>query len=498
MKLRNFFIVFVTAFLGGFIGVYFYEVYFQEKDSENKIVTKKEFVPARLANYSSRIPSNVNDFTEAANKSVEAVVHVNIKADINQNNTRDYSYGNPFYDFFFGPQYPQRNNRRNRSMVIGSGSGVIISNDGYIITNNHVIEHAGEIEVVLNDRRSFVAKLIGTDPTTDIALLKIEANDLHYLTFGDSDNLKIGEWVLAVGNPFNLTSTVTAGIVSAKSRNINVLANRNKPMGIESFIQTDAAVNPGNSGGALVNTHGELVGINTAIASQTGSYAGYSFAVPVSIAKKVILDIKEFGVVQRAFLGVQIRGVDADLAKQLNLDNVEGVYVDKVVEEGGANKAGINEKDIIISIDNVKVNTNSQLIEQVTKHRPGDKVLIKVKRDGRVKHFEVVLRNNYGSTELVNNTEGNSTILGAKLKKLTVQEKSKFGIDYGMKIVALGKGKLKESGLQKDFIMLKANNQPISNISDLQEAVAKSDGGLLIKGVFPNGQIAYYAINLEQ
>ncbi|SMO43254.1 Do/DeqQ family serine protease [Saccharicrinis carchari] len=491
MKVKKLFFVFLAAVLGAVLGVYAYVLIV---NPQKEIVTVENHVvpAARYASLGQAAPVGVPDFTLAAEKSVEAVVHVMTKATRSGN---AYSHGNPFYDFFFGPR---GGIAPDRAPVMGSGSGVIIAEDGYIITNNHVIDKADEIEVVLNDRRSYKAKLIGADPTTDIALLKIDEKGLRFLAYGDSDDLKIGEWVLAVGNPFNLTSTVTAGIVSAKARSINILSNRSQPMGIESFIQTDAAVNPGNSGGALVNIRGELVGINTAIASQTGSFAGYSFAVPVGIAKKVVADLKEFGEVQRGFIGVQIRGVDAALSKELNLDKIEGVYVDAVTANGGAAVAGVKKGDVILSINGVAVNTNSELIGQVSKHRPGDKVSLSIKRDGKVKQFTVVLRNSYGSTEVVRQKEGISALLGAELRELSDQQKNRLLVDYGMEVVKLTAGKFKQSGIREGFIILKANRQPIKTITDLKDVIATTDGGLFITGVYPNGQVTYYAINLQE
>jgi len=316
------------------------------------------------------------DFTEAAESSVHAVVHV-------KTTIQRQVYADPFMEFFFGiPKTYQQ------PAQMASGSGVIISKDGYIVTNNHVIDKAQIIQVVLNDKREFEATLVGTDPNTDIALLKINTDSLPTIPFGNSDNLKVGEWVLAVGNPFNLTSTVTAGIVSAKARNINILQSSMK---IESFIQTDAAVNPGNSGGALVNTRGELVGINTAIASQTGSYAGYSFAVPVSIVEKVVGDIKQFGMVQRAVLGVQIMEITPELQKERNLPTLQGVFIAGVVKGGAADRYGINRGDIITHIDGRTIRTVTDLQEQIGRHHPGDKVEISLLRNGKAATIEVEL-----------------------------------------------------------------------------------------------------------
>ena len=335
----------------------------------------------------------------------------------------------------------------------GFGSGVIMSKDGYIITNNHVIEDAQEIKVILNDKREFDARLVGTDPSTDIALLKVDAEDLPYLTYGNSDNLKLGEWVLAVGNPFNLTSTVTAGIISSQGRNLGINQDQYR---IESFIQTDAAVNPGNSGGALVNQQGNLVGINTAIASRTGSYSGYSFAVPVSIVKKVVKDLMEFGEVQRALLGVNIGDVDAEIAEKLHLDKVEGVYIGGVVENGAANEAGIKEKDVIISVDGDKVKTAAELQEKVSQYRPGDNVDIVVIRDNEKKQFTVTLRNKHGDTEIVRD---NVTVLGAEFEAVSNSVKEDLGIRNGIMITNLEKGKLKDAGLKKGFIITSVNKK---------------------------------------
>ena len=316
------------------------------------------------------------DFTQAAERSVEAVVHVKTKYYRQQ-------YVDPFYHFFFGrPQQSQQ------PSAMASGSGVILSNDGYIVTNNHVIESANEIEVVLNDKRTFAAQLIGTDPNTDLALLKIEATDLPTIEIGNSDDLRVGEWVLAVGNPFNLTSTVTAGIVSAKARSINIL---NSDMKIESFIQTDAAVNPGNSGGALVNTRGQLVGINTAIASQTGSYAGYAFAIPTAIMQKVVADLRQYGTVQRALLGIRMLDITQQVKDQLSLESMEGVYVGEVISGSAADKAGMKAGDVIVQVDGRPINASSQLQEQIGRKNPGDQIIILVRRGHRSVSLQVTL-----------------------------------------------------------------------------------------------------------
>ena len=336
--------------------------------------------PVSLASYSGQTSSQgiaPVDFTQAAERSVEAVVHEKTKY------YRQQQYVDPFYQFFFGrPQQSQQ------PSAMASGSGVILSNDGYIVTNNHVIEDANEIEVVLNDKRTFTAKLIGTDPNTDLALLKIEATALPTIEIGNSDDLRVGEWVLAVGNPFNLTSTVTAGIVSAKARSINIL---NSDMKIESFIQTDAAVNPGNSGGALVNTRGQLVGINTAIASQTGSYAGYAFAIPTAIMQKVVADLRQYGTVQRALLGIRMLDITQQVKDQLSLESMEGVYVGEVISGSAADKAGMKAGDVIVQVDGRPINASSQLQEQIGRKNPGDQIIILVRRGHRSVSLQVTL-----------------------------------------------------------------------------------------------------------
>ena len=415
------------------------------------------------------------DLTIPAERSINTVVHVMTKSLRNANN---------FYGFFLGDggQYP----------VIGSGSGVIISSDGYIVTNNHVIAKSENIQIVLNDKRSYKAEVIGTDPTTDLALLKINAKNLDAIVFGDSDALKVGEWVLAVGNPFNLTSTVTAGIVSAKGRNISLL---NKEYAIESFIQTDAAVNPGNSGGALVNINGSLIGINTAIASKTGSYTGYSFAVPVNIVKKVVADLKEFGTVQRALLGISISEIDANIAKRIGSDKIEGVYIESVFENGAASNADIRSGDVILKIGGVAINKVSELQERVSTYRPGDKTEVTIKRNNQTYKIEVLFKNRMGNTDII--TRDITTILGAEFVPIESRDKSILGITYGMKIFELSAGKLMKAGVQKGFIITSINHIPIKEMADIKKALSKSNGGVLISGIYPNGETAYYAFGLK-
>lgn len=433
------------------------------------------------------------DFTKAAEESVNAVVHVKTKT-IQKNRIQNYP-PDPFFDFFFGQPQMQA----KPQPILSSGSGVIVSADGYIVTNNHVVSQADEIEVVLNDKRSFTAKTIGRDPNTDIALIKIDAENLSSIPFGNSDELKIGEWVLAIGNPFNLTSTVTAGIVSAKARNINILSS---DMKIESFIQTDAAVNPGNSGGALVNTRGELVGINTAIASQTGSYSGYSFAVPISIVAKVVSDLKQYGDVQRAVLGVSITDISSEFAKEKNIKQMEGAYVLGLSDTGAAKEAGIKEGDIIIEIDNSKVKSVSEIQEKIGRHSPGDKVSVSVMRDNKTKNFEIELKNKKGSTDVIKNSGLES--LGASFELVTEKQKATLRIPYGVQVSKLSKnGKLARSGVPENFIILKINNKPIKSVEDIEHALKivenslETENALFISGVFTNGRAAYYAVNLQ-
>jgi Do/DeqQ family serine protease len=436
------------------------------------------------------VPSGL-DFTSAAENTVHSVVHITTKV-VQTTFQRD-----PFQEFFYGPG---AGGREFKQYGAGAGSGVIVSSQGYIVTNNHVIENASEIQVVLNDNSKYDAKVIGADPSTDIAVLKIEGENFPAIPIGNSDELKIGEWVLAVGNPFNLTSTVTAGIVSAKARNINLLSERSAQdiVPIESFIQTDAAVNPGNSGGALVNTRGELIGINTAIASQTGSYAGYSFAVPINLVDKVMRDLIDFGIVQRGFLGVQIADVTQDVKEKNKLPDLKGVFLAKVTEGGSADKAGLKDGDVILKIGSKEVNSVASLQEEIGKRRPGDKVSLTVRqKDGDIISKELVLRNKDGDTELMSKEEiSKNYALGATFIELTDKERKELNISYGVKIKSITTGKLKSIGLQEGIIITKVNNEPIETVAELTEKLSGVNRGILLEIMDETGKRDYRGFGL--
>ena len=431
------------------------------------------------------------DFIQASENSINSVVHVTTKV-VQTSFQRDI-----FQEFFNGPGAGGREFKQYGS---GSGSGVIVSSEGYIVTNNHVIENASEIEVILNDNSKYTAKIVGTDPSTDIAILKIEGTGFQPIPLGNSDDLRIGEWVLAVGNPFNLTSTVTAGIVSAKARNINLLSDRSKQdvIPIESFIQTDAAVNPGNSGGALVNTKGELVGINTAIASQTGSYSGYSFAVPVNLVEKVMRDLIDYGIVQRGYLGVQINDITQEIKTKNNLPSTKGLFVTKVVEDGSADKAGIKDGDVILKIGAKEVNSVASLQEEIGKRRPGDKVSVTVRnKKGDEEIVELILRNKEGDTKLISKEEVSKNVaLGASFVELTDKEKKELNISFGVKIKSIQAGKLKAIGLTEGMVISKVNNEPIETVEELTTKLNGVNRGVLLEIITESGQKDYKGLGL--
>ncbi len=446
---------------------------------------------ARTVSYNGMPPVEGASFVEASENTINSVVHVTTKV------VRTQVQRDPFYEFFYGPGTGGREYKQYGS---GSGSGVIVSSEGYIVTNNHVIQDASEIEVILNDNSKYTATVIGTDPSTDIAVLKIDAPGLRPISIGNSDDLRVGEWVLAVGNPFNLTSTVTAGIVSAKARNINLLSDRtsNSNVPIESFIQTDAAVNPGNSGGALVNTKGELIGINTAIASQTGSYSGYSFAVPVNLVNKVMRDIIDFGIVQRAYLGVQIADINQEIKVKNNLPSTKGVFISSVTEEGGADKAGVKKNWVILKVGSRDVNSVASLQEEIGKRRPGDKVNLTLRtEDGTEVIKEILLRSVDGETALKSKEEmSKTTALGGTFAELTSKEKKELNVNFGVKVKALEPGKLKSSGLTEGDIITKINQTQIESVEQLTRLLNSTKGGILLEIVSESGKKEYVGFGL--
>jgi len=439
-----------------------------------------------LTNYSGTRAENMVDFTNAAEKSVNSVVH--IKTVSQQVNNLAYD---PFAELLFGPQRRQQNFEQH-----GSGSGVIISQDGYIVTNNHVIAGADKIEVTLNDKRTYEAEVIGSDPSTDVALIRIKEKDLPFLNYGNSDDVRVGEWALAVGNPFNLNSTVTAGIISAKGRN-NILSGNKRP--IESFIQTDAAVNPGNSGGALVNTNGDLIGINTAIASNNGAYQGYSFAVPVNIVKKVVSDLVEYGTVQRAYIGVGIQDIDAKFAAEKNIKTLNGVYVTGITEGGSAYEAGIKEGDVITTVHDVPVSSVSELQGQISRYRPGDKITVTVSRNNKNIELPVVLKSFDNTTKLVSKTElekKSVDALGAEFQEMDSDELAKMRLENGVKINKLNTGKLAQVGIQPGFIVTSIDKKKIVSAQDIKSALSDKSGVVVIEGYYPNGMRAAYSFSM--
>ena len=434
-------------------------------------------------------PAQPVDLTDAADRSIHAVVHIK---STQLSKTQTIQQMPDIFDFFFGDGTGRQQQIRTQPRV-GFGSGVIISKDGYIVTNNHVIDGADEIDVKLNDNREFKGRLIGTDPNTDLALVKIEGDDFPTLPIGNSDALKVGEWVLAVGNPFNLTSTVTAGIVSAKARSLGVYNG-----GIESFIQTDAAINQGNSGGALVNARGELVGINAVLSSPTGAYAGYGFAIPTSIMTKVVNDLKEFGTVQRAILGISGHDLGDERTKEKDLGTVEGVYVAEVTDGSGAKAAGIEPGDVIIKIAGKKIHNMAELQENLAMHRPGDKVEVTILRNKKEKTLDVTLKNMQGNTEVVKKFD--LTMLGAAFKPISDDVKRHLGVSYGLEVTGVEKGKFAEAGIKKGFVILKVNGTKITSEEDLakvlKEANQSPERVLFISGYYMSGRRANYAVEL--
>jgi Do/DeqQ family serine protease len=470
------------------------------RPGEGKEATFNETFKTISPTYAGLSSSSVQpvDLTTAAETTVNSVVHIMA---IQRSKVQTVQVQPDFFDFFFG-------NPRGRERQVetpeerGFGSGVIISKDGYIVTNNHVVEDADEISVKLHDGRELKGRVIGTDPTTDLALVKIEGDDFPAIPIGDSEALKVGEWVLAVGNPFNLGSTVTAGIVSAKARNINILGDGST---IESFIQTDAAINPGNSGGALVDIDGNLIGINAMLYSPTGTYSGYGFAIPTSIMTKVVTDLKKYGTVQRAVLGIEGR----DMGKEVYPDEIrkeqkelgvnEGVQVVNVLE-GGSSYNVLQKNDVILKLDGKDVKTMAELQGLLVKYRPGDKVSVTVWRDKKEKNFTITLKNTQGTTKVVKNAD--MELLGAAFREVSDDLKEQLNLGYGLQVTAIEDGRIADSGIRKGFIILKANGKQMHSVQDLENAMKTAsqspDQVLFMTGVYPSGKQGYYAVNLSQ
>ena len=477
--MKKYIAIFLVAAFGAGTGILF-QRYFQQDSYYNLA----DLPAIHLAKVGGTATLAYPDFVQASALALPAVVHVtsSFKAD-----PQAKLPGNSWFPDFFGNPQLQRQ---------AAGSGVIISGDGYIATNNHVVKDADEVEVTMYDKRTYKAKVVGTDPSTDLALLKISEKQLPFLTYGNSDQVAVGEWVLAVGNPFNLTSTVTAGIVSAKGRSLNIL---NGDFKIESFIQTDAAVNPGNSGGALINARGEVIGINTAIASESGRYEGYSFAIPANLVKKVIGDLKDFGKVQRGIIGIKIQNIDANFAQQSGLDVLQGVYVAGVIPGGAAEQSGIVQGDVITQINETEVKSSSELQEIVGQFRPGDQVKVNLIRNGSPKQIDVTLKGIEVVDDLIasNPTEpskGFSHELGASLRNLSEAEKSKLGLDYGVKVTDVNFGLLSEMGIQKGFTIVKINNKAVDDATTAETLLTHTQGALKIEGLNADGSRGFYSM----
>lgn len=483
-----------------------------------KLMARQQMENAAFSELFQQNPNNIRlaglsaanvqpvDLTKAAESSVHAVVHIRATE---LSKTRTVQTAPDFFDWFFGDGRGQQRQIQTQPRV-GFGSGVIISKDGYIVTNNHVVEGADEITVKLNDERELKGRVIGTDPDTDLALLKIEGDDFPTIPVGDSDALKVGEWVLAVGNPFNLNSTVTAGIVSAKARSIGTTAANGQAASIQSFIQTDAAINSGNSGGALVNAAGELVGINAMLYSPTGAYSGYGFAIPTNLMTKVVSDLKVYGTVQRALLGIKGGDFTTDLqmddkvVKEMEkrmeeLGVKDGILVAQVIEGGSA--AGIlKENDVITKLDGKKLHKFTDLQEALSKHRPGDKVQLTIVRDKKEKEVTITLKNAQGNTKVVKNA--GMEILGAAFKPVDTDLRRQLNLGYGLEVTGVSDGKMADAGIRKGFIILKANGQPMKTVEDLENvlktATQTPEQVLFITGMFPSGKRASYAVDLSQ
>ncbi len=472
------------SFVGGIGGSFFYESYLTNKTDTLSYAANPEYVsrnvtyntpneekPAMLSEKpASATLADLPNLVDASAISTKSVVFIKTVSEV------AYSSGS-WMDWFFG----------GPSKSVSSGSGVIFSQDGYIVTNNHVINDADDIQVILG-KRTYEAKLVGTDPSTDLAVIKIEETNLPAIKIGSSEKVQVGDWVLAVGNPFNLTSTVTAGIVSAKGRSINILKDR---FPIESFIQTDAAINPGNSGGALVDISGELIGINTAILSQTGSYSGYGFAVPVDIVKKIVNDIIKYGQVQKAFIGAEFIDVDSDIASKLSLSSLEGVITSYVQNNGAAQKSGLEKGDILIGIDGRRINNKTQLEEILAYHYPGDKLTVSVKRGDKIIERNVTLLNSEGNTDILKSTVYYSEKLGVEFEKVSKVELDLLKLENGIRVKKIRNGFFRQLDIPEGFIITQINNRPVQTPEELSNILEKIKGRVIIDGVTSQGRRVY-------
>ncbi len=468
-------IIIGIGFLSGIIGAYVYQIIQPAPSSYSSNTSIASIPDASYTHYSSSVQSTPVDFVEASLKSTSSVVYIKTITETS------YTQNN-WWDWFFS-------NEGGTQPVVSSGSGVIYSANGYVVTNYHVVGNAEYTEVIFQ-KRSYKARVVGVDPSTDLAVLKIDATQLPAITLGISKNVQVGEWVIAVGNPFNLTSTVTAGIVSAKGRDINILKGQ---FPIESFIQTDAAINPGNSGGALVNTKGELIGINTAILSRTGAYNGYGFAIPVDIVKKVVDDILLYGEVQKAFIGADVVNIDDQLATQFKLTTYNGVMVSYVEKEGALEKAGIQKGDIILKIDNEPVYSTSEFNEKISYHHPGDKLQITYQRYDKLKDVQVVLTNQEGTTQLIKNKSTYNEFLGSDVEIVPKVERDRIGITHGIRIKKVKKGLLANLGIKEGFIVTDINQVKIETVNQFVQTLSQSKGRVIIEGIDDRGVKGYYS-----
>lgn len=482
--MKKIFIIISIAFASGIAGAFTFHLFMPRhvvlQTATRQSVSQEQGVSTVSNDSKTMMLASSDDMVKASQITTPAVVFIKTVS------MRQQAYTDPFFDFWSNMDLFGR-----RGAVTSSGSGVIISQDGYIVTNLHVVKDAETIEVITNNnKQSYQAKVVGTDGSTDLAVLKVEGKNLPSISFGNSDDLKIGEWVLAVGNPFNLTSTVTAGIVSAKGRNINVVNNR---FPIESFIQTDAAINPGNSGGALVNTRGELVGINTAIQSNTGSYNGYGFAIPANMVSKIVKDLIEFNEVQRGFTGMDVKDIDAKLASQLNINNNLGVYVQYVLPSGPSEEGGVKVGDVIVKVNERDIDSKSIFDEHISYFRPGDKVKVTLLRNGKNIDAYIKLINRDGNTAILKKQSVSSTTLGADFQVISKVEAEKYGVRSGIKIVNLRNGRISNMGIPEDFIITSLNKKEYTNAQELINDLEKARGQILIEGLYTNGSRGFYS-----